>query len=197
MSNSPYSGVSPAAWGSVTTKLVDAHPLKMDELVEVVLGAWGAIFHSRIGPRGFKIGVDIFPKPQILGFFLHELIPLELQSRYPADWRIEATAADKDIVNLKNPRFSIEIKTSSSAGNIYGNRSYAQETEAGKKDKTGYYLAVNFQKCERTTPKPCVTSIRFGWLDHSDWLGQKAATGQQARLPPEVEQSKLLRVYKA
>jgi len=175
--------------------LVASHPLETKELVEVVHISWEAIFKSSIGPRGFRIGRDIFPKPQILGFFLHELIPLELQTRYPEVWRAESTASDKDLVHLGNPRLSVEIKTSSSSRSIYGNRSYAQETSFGKKDKSGYYLAVNFEKCERSNPKPCITAIRFGWLDHSDWLGQKAATGQQARLSAEVEAGKLLRLY--
>jgi hypothetical protein len=39
--------------------------------------------------------------------------------------------------------------------------------------------------------------IRFGWLDHSDWMGQKAATGQQARLDPFAEKSKLAILYTA
>ena len=129
-----------------TQELIQEHPLEPAELVDVVLNAWEAIFKSRIGPRSFKIGVDIYPKPQILGALLHELIPLELQSRYPRIWRVEATSADKDVVHLSNPRFSFEIKTSSSASSIFGNRSYAQGSEAGKKDKAGYYLAVNFQK---------------------------------------------------
>jgi hypothetical protein len=192
---SPYDGLSPAVWERKTEEIVRAHPLKTRELVEVVLGAWEAIFHSRIGPRGFRIGVDIFPKPQILGFLLHELIPLELQTRYPSEWRIEQTASDKDIVNITDSQFSIEIKTSSSSGSIYGNRSYAQQTETGKKDKAGYYLAINFQKCNKETPTPCITSIRFGWLDHTDWMAQKAPSGQQARLSGDVERTKFLTLY--
>jgi hypothetical protein len=163
----------------------------------VVLGSWKAIFQSSIGPRKFRIGKDIFPKPQILGFLLHELIPLEFQSRHPKDWRPEQTAADKDLVHLKEAKFSVEIKTSSSSSSIYGNRSFAQEGGSAKKDKSGYYLAINFGKCTKSTPNPQITGIRFGWLDHSDWLGQKAATGQQARLAPEVESGKLLKIYPA
>jgi hypothetical protein len=114
---------------------------------------------------------------------------------YPEQWRRDEAGIDKDLVFLEDPSYSVEIKTSSSAGNIYGNRSYAQESEAGRKDKSGYYLAVNFQKCDQGNPTPAITGIRFGWLDHSDWMGQKAATGQQARLASAVEATKLLKIY--
>jgi hypothetical protein len=194
-SASPYSGTPASGWRHVTEQLIAKHPLKSAELVEVVLLSWDAIFVSRIGPRAFRIGADIFPKPQILGFLLHELIPLEFQSRYPKLWRLEEKASDQDLVHLTRPQFSIEIKTSSSVRSIFGNRSYAQDSNTSKKDKAGYYLAINFGKCTRAQPRPSITVIRFGWLDHTDWKGQAAATGQQARLERTVEERKLLRLY--
>ncbi|WP_180886422.1 ScaI family restriction endonuclease [Ruegeria sp. THAF57] len=53
---------------------------------------------------------------------------------------------------------------------------------------------VNFEKFG-TNGLPKVKLIRFGWLDHTDWIGQKAATGQQARLRPESDRYKLKRLY--
>lgn len=188
---SPYTNVPQDKWAAKTDELIARYPLKMDELVEVVHLSWKAIFLSRIGEKGFKIGEHLFPKPQIIAFFLHELIPLELQTRYPGVWRGEEAASDKDVVYVPDESFSMEIKTSSHATQIFGNRSYAQETSSSKKSKSGYYLAVNFEKLTRTKTAPKLRRIRFGWLDHSDWLGQSAATGQQARLSPEVERSKL------
>ena len=84
---SPYSGLAPDRWVRVTQNLIDEHPLDPSEIVEVVLSAWDSIFSSKLGPKRFHIGKDIFPKPQIMGFFLHELIPLELTARYPNEWR--------------------------------------------------------------------------------------------------------------
>ena len=129
-----------------------------------------------------------------MGFFLHELIPLELAYRYPDLWRRDKASDEKDLVYLPDKRYSIEIKTSSSKNRIYGNRSYAQKSEDPKKSKSGYYLALNFEKF---TPKNRgndlrLRLVRFGWLDHVDWQGQAAATGQQARLSREVEENKLL-----
>jgi len=104
---SPYTNVPQAQWVEKTSELVKAYPLEMDELVEIVRESWVAIFKSRIGPHGFRVGEHLFPKPQILAFFLHELIPLELQSRYPTKWRGEETAADKDIVYIPDDSYSM------------------------------------------------------------------------------------------
>jgi hypothetical protein len=39
-----------------------------------------------------------------------------------------------------------------------------------------------------------INLVRFGWIDREDWQGQTAATGQQAKLSPEVERYKLLQL---
>jgi hypothetical protein len=176
---SPYASLPPEKWLEITSQLVNEYPLKTAEIVDVVLTAWNSIFASRMGTRAFHIGKEIFPKPQIMGFFLHELIPLELAARYPKKWRGERSAGDKDIVYIPNDRFSVEVKTSSNPSHIFGNRSYAQETTKNKKAKSGYYLAVNFQKFSASLKRPNILLVRFGWLDSTDWIGQKAATGQQ------------------
>jgi len=193
---SPYKNLKPSSWLEVTKKLVDEHPLDPGEIVDVVLASWESIFASKMGTKGFHIGKDIFPKPQIMGFFLHELIPLELSVRYPKKWRGERNAFDKDVVYIPNDLYSIEVKTSSNPSHIYGNRSYAQGNTQKKKAKSGYYLAVNFEKFSKTITYPNILLVRFGWLDSDDWIGQKASTGQQSRLPLDVENNKLLELFR-
>ncbi len=135
-----------------------------------------------------------------MGYFLHELIPLELTRRYPEIWRREETATEKDVVCLLDDYFSIEIKTSSSNRNTYGNRSYTQLSTTGiegKKNKSGYYLVVNFQKFNKNiqgSQVPQINLVRLGWLDQKDWQGQVAETGQQAKLSSDVERYKLLQL---
>jgi len=198
MDQSPYSKLAVGQWAERTAELIDAHPLSKEEIVEIVLMAWEAIFDSRIGPREFQIETHIFPKPQIMGFFLHELIPLELATRHPGEWRGDITADEKDLVYLPRPEFSTEVKTSSHRTQIFGNRSYAQKPSDSKKSKGGYYLAVNFEKFEKgKSARPQIRRIRFGWLEHTDWIGQAAATGQQAHLNPDSEGKKLLILYDA
>lgn len=193
--SSPYQGYTTDQWLEITRRLVREHPLTVEEIVAVVLSSWNSIFISSLGKRGFKIGTHIFPKPQVMGFLLHELIPLELVARHPGQWRAETQSGDKDIEFIPNDRYSIELKTSSDPKHIYGNRSYAQKVSKAKKTKSGYYLTVNFDKFLITQSIPRIKLIRFGWIDSSDWIGQKAATGQQSRLPSEVENYKLLEIY--
>jgi len=195
MTASPYRGLEPGDWPRRTQELVNSHPLKTAEIVDVVAASWDAIFQSRIGPKGFRIGTDISPKPQIMGFLLHELVPLEFAARYPSIWSGERSASDKDLVYLPDPELSVEIKTSSHRSQIFGNRSYAQVGDSAKKSKSGFYLAINFQSFGISSSQPRITKIRFGWLDGEDWLGQRSQTGQQARLGPDVERGKLLTLF--
>ncbi|MFM6220227.1 MAG: ScaI family restriction endonuclease, partial [Dolichospermum sp.] len=143
-----------------------------------------------------------FPSPQIIGSLLHELIPLELSGKYPQLWRREKDTTEKDLVYIPNDNFSIEIKTSSSPRNIFGNRSYAQKSTTGKtkKSKSGYYLVINFEKIENKRQQidnlslvnPKIKLVRFGWIDQEDWQGQESETGQQASISPDVKKFKLI-----
>lgn len=191
---SPYAGKNPLEWRGITKYLLDNFPLTREAMVQVTLDAWKDIFHSEIGREKFIIGKDIFPRPQIIGFFLHELIPLKLHSRFP-EWKKDKEVSEKDMVYTPDIKYSLEIKTSSHPSKIFGNRSYAQPSDNPKKDKSGYFLAINFEKISKN-PNPRIRLIRFGWLDHTDWIGQRAPTGQQAHLRPESESYKLLVLYK-
>lgn len=195
-SRSPYANTSPEEWQDTTKRLVENHPLSSEEIVAVVLESWEDIFESKIGRKPYLIGKELLLKPQIMGLLLHELIPEKMKALYPGQWEKEASAGDKDMIYLPDDTYSIEIKTSSSPASIFGNRSYAQKKRtSSKKKKFGYYLAINFEKFEKGVSKPRILRIRFGWLDHDDWVGQKAATGQQSRLSKVVEDSKLIELY--
>ena len=192
---SPYDGIIKSRWPAKTAELVEQHPLSATEIVETVLTCWDQIFDSRIGP--LTIGQDIFPTPQAMALFLHHLIPHAFSTKYPEQWRGEIDKTDKDLVYIPDPFYSAELKTSSHGSQIFGNRSYAQEATDASKSKNGYYLTVNFSKFGRSknSRRPEIRRIRFGWLDHSDWIAQSAATGQQAHLAPETYSSKLLLLY--
>ena len=193
----PYDGLDKKLWASKTKSLAKQHPLNLAEIVNIVLSCWESIFESRIGD--LKIGEDIFPTPQTMGVFLHELIPHEFERRHPKRWRKARNKADKDMVYVRDDQYSTEIKTSSHTSQIFGNRSYAQPDSGAGKPKAGYYIAVNFQKFgqSKNASKPKITMIRFGWIDHTDWIAQTAPTGQQARLPPDTYKLKFLTLYDA
>lgn len=191
-----YDGVLEEGWEEVTRKLIAAHPLDPDEIVEVVRLCWEDIFESSIGRRGLRIGTDIFPTPQIMATLLHELIPAEFQHRYPEQWRRDASGDDKDLVYIPDSQFSSEIKCSSSARGIYGNRSYAQRQSENKKSRAGYFLGVNFQKfSDDLRERPTITRVSFGWLDWTDWIPQASPTGQQAYLSSAARKYKMLQLW--
>lgn len=191
----PYENKNEDEWFDITCNLIKNHPLDMDIMVDTVLETWEDIFNSSFGKNDIKIGVDIFPTPQIMGFLLHELIPINLKAKLSSDdWVKDKEVSEKDLVYRPNLDYSVEIKTSSDKKRIFGNRSYAQKSDNPKKSKIGYFLAVNFEKFNEST-NPKIRKISFGWLNHEDWRGQKAQTGQQANLPAIIYETKLLEVY--
>lgn len=191
---SPYKKLDSSKWLKMTQKLINSHPLK-DEIKDVVLKAWNDIFNSKIG--SFTIGKEIFPSPQILSFFLHELVAHYLSLKYPERYKVGELKNEKDVHDMIEPSMGIEIKASSHKTDIFANRSYAQpSSDSETKDKNGFYVTINFEKITKTNPQPKIRIIRFGYLEHSDWIAQKAATGQQARLTPEAYQSKLIEIYR-
>lgn len=198
---SPYDGLPEGQWLAKTEKLLADYPVQRSELVEVVLEEWESIFESRVGKLGLRIGEHVFPKPQIMGDYLHELIPYDLQTRYPGQWRRDSTGADKDLVYVPDDYWSTEIKTSSHASQIFGNRSYGQPSPGEKKYKkykSGFYLTVNFEKWSNARGRlPRVRIIRLGWLDHTDWIPQKSPTGQSAKIGLEAYAGKLVVLFRA
>lgn len=195
---SPYENLPEIQWKETTKRLINDHPLSQDVLISTVLEAWDGILRTKIANE-LQIGIDIFPTPQILGNYLHELIPVFLETKYPGQWTRDIEKKDKDLVCVTNPYYSVEIKTSSNANNIYGNASYGQEDSANASSKTkdGYYLAINFEKFIPSEKNfiPRIKKIRFGWLDHSDWHSQNASSGQAATISPIVRDNKLLLLY--
>lgn len=190
---SPYSGKDIDLWHDITLELINRHPLR-DKIVPIVLKSWDDIFNSRIG--SFAIGEDIFPSPQIMSFFLHELVAHYLSLEFPEEYKVGTEKHEKDVHNIKNPDLGIEIKASSNKTQIFANRSYAQpSSDTEEKDKNGYYIAINFEKISQDNPHPKICLIRFGYLEHHDWIAQKSDTGQQARLKPEAYEGKLITLY--
>jgi len=141
---SPYRGLPSHEWAARTEQLLALHPLGGSELVQVIFGAWEDIMNASFGP--WQVTKQVWPPASVLGSLLNNLIALRLMERYPEEWRREATAADKDLVNLRDTLFSVELKTSLQAGaGLYGNRSAAQPTTRSKKIKSGYLLGVNYE----------------------------------------------------
>lgn len=82
---SPYENLPEIQWKETTKRLINDHPLSQDVLISTVLEAWDGILRTKIANE-LQIGIDIFPTPQILGNYLHELIPVLLEKKYPGQW---------------------------------------------------------------------------------------------------------------
>jgi len=195
MPNSPYHRKTVAEWSAITDLLIANHPIKSDEIVETVLKSWSDIFNSKIG--SFFIGKEIEPVPQIMSFLLHELVAHYLSLKHPGVYKVGTEKNEKDIHCINDNSLSIEIKGSSHPNQIFANRSYAQpQSGNGQKEKNGYYIAINFEQFKDVKPNlPKILLIRFGYLEHTDWIAQNAATGQQARLGADVYRYKLKQIY--
>lgn len=180
---------------SYTLEKMDAHPLSKETMVEIVFKAWNDIESLQLGTESYEIGKDLFPKPQLIGMLLHELISLEIGKLLPDQWKGDDKKEDKDLVYIPDNDYSIEIKTSSTQSGVFGNRSYVL-SEKGKKLKSSYYLIVNFKNFS-PSQKGYVRSIRFGYLDREDWIAQTAESGQQCRLSKDARENKLTTIYRA
>jgi hypothetical protein len=195
---SPYQGRPESTWANITQQLVNEYPLSFDDIIDAVLKAWDGILMTKIAGE-LQIGVDFLPSPQIMGSYLHELIPIMLERKFPGVWSRDKNKGDKDLVYLPNNYFSTEIKTSSNPNNIFGNASYGQEdsASASSKAKDGYYIGVNFEKFDQAPAgqMPRIRKIRIGWLDHSDWHSQSASSGQAATISTFARDNKLLLIY--
>lgn len=184
---SPYNNIPVSNWINKTKELVSNHPLS-PSIVDLCLKSWQSILNGKINTYLNLLLKQMTISPQATGALLHDIIP-EYISRNVRGFR-KGFGNEKDIVCDYNDFFSLEVKTSSQKS-IYGNRSYTK-SDSGK-DKSGYYLTINFEKIENNDPK--ILLIKMGWLDHSDWVGQRSETGQQASLTKEAKLGKLVTLY--
>lgn len=185
---SPYAEKPISDWSAVTDRLLEEHPLKPQQILDASLSAWSRLWKTRVGD--VELGVpfeDVDPPATVIGYFFEKLVAKELEARLPNAWR-GGRGSEKDLHCIPSPDKSVEMKSSGQLGSkIFGNRSYGQQVEnadAAKKDKSGYYITVNFYG-------KTLTLIRFGWIDASDWKAQSSATGQMAGLGEEVYTHKL------
>lgn len=190
MTPSPYHQKPEVEWLGITRKLVETHPLKSDLLLNAALAAWDKIWQTTVGSGETAVRLSEIKVPAtIIGYFFEILLVRELESREQSIWRGSRSKEEKDLVYVKDPSLSVEIKASGQAGfKIFGNRSYGQKSKNDalvKKEKSGYYITVNF--FDQT-----LTLIRFGWIDADDWTPQRAQTGQMSGLAQAVYDHKLL-----
>lgn len=188
---SPYENQPVEQWDEITKKLISDHPLDKDQLLETAISSWEQLWSTRVG--GADVGVplvDLDPPATVVGYFFEKIFSKRLAEQLPGQWR-GGKGSEKDLHCITKPEMSVEMKSSGQVGyKIFGNRSYGQKNEnaeAVKKDKSGYYVTINFHK-------QALTMLRFGWIDGDDWQAQKSATGQMAGLVDSVYSHKLIEI---
>jgi len=184
----PYEGKSVESWYAITKKLVEVNPIT-PYIVDLCLKSWQSILDGKINTYLNLLIREMRISPQATGALLHDVIPEYIEKNIEGFRK--GMGKEKDIVCEYDDSFSMELKTSSQKS-IYGNRSYAK-SDTGKR-KSGYYLTINFEKISKNDPK--ILLIQMGWLDHSDWHGQKSETGQQSSLSKEARNNKFIVLYK-
>lgn len=194
MTQSPYAALPKEKWPEKTRDLFEAFPLDSHFIKQIVFSSWEDIHSSSFGDTNLRIGRDIFLPAQATGVILENLIAVHLSNHAPV-WRGGGAKNEKDIVNTENDDFSFEIKTSSSKSGLYGNRSTGHRSDNRTKSRAGYYLVVNYKLPKDNDPDRHIHSIRFGWIDDEDWVGQAKPTGQQASIGAELARLKLLTLY--
>lgn len=169
-------------------------PITPEDIISICLAGWDSLLESRIGKEELKIPEDIELAPQIIGTFLEKIISRGMAEKYPETWR-PGIGNEKDIYCIKEVSMSIEMKTSTSLNQIYGNRSSAQElTDGVKKERDGYYIGINYDNPKKGNPGK-IRRISVGWLSHGDWKGQDTQTGQMASLTPDARTNKMIPIY--
>ena len=171
-----------------------AHPhvalphVALPYVVRAVEKSWSTLWTARIGPLPLaRMHLDA----QATGKIFQELLAYALHDE-DARWRhpdAPRHARDPDFV-FENPAYNFELKTCGQAGGraVFGNRcsSAGIASDTGKSRST-WLLTINYSLVEG----PRLNIVRFGFVDSTDWIGQRAATGNSSRLNPEAYASKL------
>jgi hypothetical protein len=105
---SPYSGIPVEKWSDKTKELIEEHPLKPNVIREIALRSWNLLWQTKIGEEDTYLSLaEIDPPAIMVGYFFEKLFAKELQKRDPEQWRGTQSKDEKDIVYLKDTRYSI------------------------------------------------------------------------------------------
>ena len=159
------------------------HAVSHPKFLRVIQGSWRTLWTSRIGPLALR---DLAIDAQVVGKFFQELMLLELRAEDPGRWRA-GSPREKDFECVDDPSQSFELKMCGQVGGreVFGNRCSAQGyASSSGKDRSGWLLTINYT---HTT----LNVIRFGYISGDDWIGQRAASGNSARLRKDAYARKL------
>ena len=192
--NSPYANKPLNEWENITKKLVQQFPVKKHEMRTVVEDSFKDYLNLTISEFKLQVGKDIFFLAQATGVIIQKLITLKLSKLQKNTWKDGDKKYEKDVVNINKNQFSFEIKTSSSKSGIFGNRSMGHISKNKTKERSGYYLIINYKLPKEEDKDFQIYKLRFGWIDDNDWKGQNSPTGQQSTISSDCKSYKLVEI---
>ena len=157
-------------------------------LISAIQKSWTTLWTTRIGPLPLRV---VQLDAQVVGKIFQELMIYELHSR-DSRWRAPDAPRhprDKDFVFTPDASQSFELKMCGQSGSraVFGNRCSAPphvSLHPEAKSRDGWLLTINYTG-ER------LNLVRFGHVLGTDWIGQRAASGNSSRLHADVYASKL------
>lgn len=153
------------------SEYTQATGITMDILRDAVLATWNDIEQASIA--GVRL-LDVADSGVVSNLF-HSLLPIKLSS---LGYRKDQDKNEKDLHYITDPKFSIEIKTSTSA-RVAGSVSYIGNGNSTK-ERSAFYLCVFWSK-------EGITSIKFGIVNFEDWnLPKKGSSSASIAIKADV-----------
>ena len=156
---SPYYGLFSREVGGENPRTLEEYPIAPEDVVQVVLRSWSAIFESTLGD-GFRIGVHIFPTPQIMGtLLLTSLSLLEIEAHTEGRWRACALRPRRTSSTSRMIDSPRRLRLIRSEPHLCQSKLRLESDSPGKKGKSGYYIAVNFDKWPVIETRPAAKQL--------------------------------------
>lgn len=146
------------------SEYTQATGITMDILRDAVLSTWNDIEQASIA--GVRL-LDVADSGVVSNLF-HSLLPIKLS---PLGYRKDQDKNEKDLHYIADPKYSLEIKTSTS-NRISGSVSYIASNK-GTKERSSLYLCIFWSK-------EGISSVKFGVINFEDWNLPKAGSSSAA-----------------
>lgn len=171
--------------------------MSLPELTARAQCAFDEVFQTRVGLSNVLLAdVELSggTRGGIIGGFFEYLFIKNLiddTSAPVSPWRFGAQNSEPDLVYQNDTVYSLELKTSSQRNRVWGSPSKVLKSARTTKDGSGFYLVVNYD----LDPRPELNLVRFGWLDDSDWSGNKSVATGSSKVIKEHADLKLVTLY--
>src|SRR5260370_38407594 len=107
---SPYAGKPEREWNRITRRLLAAHPLDLETILEGEQTAWQSVWTTVLGSGGVATRlVDLDVPASIVGYFFELLFTKEMERGYPGKWRAGQPADGQYLMSVPDSARSAEF----------------------------------------------------------------------------------------